>query len=217
MSISWLATGTMLTGWGTVGSAIAIGIATFAGRRALSDYRAQKLTDRQIFVAENALTAAYAAQDAVEGIRGRWMPAAELHATEEQLKDLGMDLDGMSEAEKSAYLQRGVIYRRAEFFKADFDAIFAAIPAVRAYFSQTSVDALKQFPRARNRILTSSDMLPMMASGDDREDRELYRSVRSDVFGLGGTEEKDQIQDLLQAAMEKLENELLPIVRPENK
>jgi hypothetical protein len=102
MIIDWSATGAMLTGWGTLAGALSIVAAAYLGKSALSDYRQQRLTDREIEVADQALTAAYRAEEAIDGIRSRWMPAAEMNATEEKLKELGLNLDGMPDAEKSA-------------------------------------------------------------------------------------------------------------------
>tara|TARA_R110000751_G_scaffold2018_17_gene10045 strand:+ start:128973 stop:129599 length:627 start_codon:yes stop_codon:yes gene_type:complete len=206
----------MLSGWGTLAGAGAIVIAALFGRSALSDYRNQRVTDKEIEVADQALTAAYRAEEAVEGMRARWMPASELNATEEQLKELGMKLDGMPDAERSAYISRGVIYRRAEYFKDDFEAIFEAIPRVRAFFGKDVADALKAFPRARNRILSSSDMLPVITRDQDA-DNETSKSIRRDVYGKWQEDDVDPIGEMVSAALNTLEQHLLPKIRPEIK
>lgn len=150
------------------------------------------------------MTAAYKAEEAVQGMRGRWIPAGELQASEQQLEGLGADFKFLTEDEKQAYIQRGVIYRRAEFFKADFDAVFDAIPRARAYFDDKVLEALRSFPKARNRILSAADILPMMSKPVGQEDSETYQSIRSAVFGIP-INGKDEIGDMVTDALATLE------------
>ena len=161
----------MLAGWGSLASVCAILWAALVGKSAISDYRTQKIVDKEVDAADSALTAAYRAFDAIDQMRGRWIPAAESHAAEEALGTAGLDLAHMDDATKRANVTRGVIYRRAEFFKSDFDAIFEAIPAAKVYFGPDAVDWLKEFPKARNRLLNSADMLGLAAipNNDDRD------------------------------------------------
>jgi hypothetical protein len=216
MVTDWAATGDMLTGLGTLAGAGSIIIAAFLGRSALSDYRNQKVTDREIEVADQALTAAYRAEDAIEGIRARWMPAAELNASEAQLKELGMTLDGMPDAERSAHVSRGAIYKRAEYFKDDFEAVFEAIPRVRAFFGNDAAEALKSFARARNRILSSADMLPII-SRDGDADRATSQSIRRDIYGKWQEGDDDPVGQMVSEAIELLEGKLTPVLRPAKK
>lgn len=202
----------MLSGIGSIAGPAAILIAALLGKSALSDYREQRITDNQIAVADKALTAAYRASDAVRGMRGRWMPAAELQATEEQLKELGMKLDGMPDELKSATITKGVIYRRAEYFKEDFDAVFAAIPSIRAYFGGDLADAMEVFPRCRNRILNSADMLHMVERRGRDENDKFSVNIRRDVFGSWGEEDEDTVSSELREAVTTLELKLLPII-----
>jgi hypothetical protein len=214
VAIDWSATGDMLAGIGAIAGAAAIVGAAWLGRLAIADYRNQKLADKEIDAAEAVLTAAYREEDALEGMRGRFMPAGELHASEEQLKELGLPLDGMSNSEKMAYVQRGVVYRRAEFFKNDFDAVFQAIPAARAYFGTEIVERLKALPRARNRILHSADFLPMMEKDSLRsDDAAFWRGVRCDVFGIP-VDGVDTLSDEVKGAIVRLETKLQGKLKP---
>ena len=203
----------MLAGWGSLASVCAIVWAALVGKSAISDYRKQKIVDKEIDAADSALTAAYRAFDAIVQMQGRWIPAHEIHQAEAAFAEAGVKLDGMEEDVKSAYLTKGVIYRRAEFFKSDFDAVFEAIPTTKVYFGQQAVDWLKEFPKARNKILSSADMLPM-ASHPHNEDRDFAVKVRRDVFGAP-TDEEDPVRDMVSNALAQLETELLPKLRPE--
>jgi hypothetical protein len=109
-----------------------------------------------------------------------------------------------------------VIYRRAEFFKDDFEAVFEAVPRVRATFGKEAADALKSFARARNRILSSSDMLPIM-SHDQDADRETTIAVRRDIYGKWGDDDQDPVGEMVVQAITQLEERLLPILTPKQK
>ena len=139
------------------------------------------------------------------------MPASEIREAEEALGTAGVDLSHMDEATKQANVTRGVIYRRAEFFKSDFDAIFEAIPAAKVYFGLQAVDWLKEFPKARNRLLNSADMLGL-ASNPHNNDREFAVKVRRVVFGAAFGEQ-DEVKDMVSAALQNLEDRLLPQLR----
>jgi hypothetical protein len=214
VAIDWAATGAMIAGLGSFAGAGAILYAGYLGKSAIEDFRAQKLADKEIEAAEAAMTAAYRAEEAVEAIRGRWIPAGEIHASKEELEALGGQFENLDNETKEAYIQRGVIYRRAEFFKSDFDAVFEAIPMARAYFDDAVVDALRAFPRARNRILSSADMLPMMTKNARREDSETYQSIRSDVYA-SPHEGKNEVSSSVTEAISTLENALRKKLRNE--
>jgi hypothetical protein len=205
----------MLSGIGAVISAIAIIIAARLGKGALDDYKRQRLIDREIDAAEQALTAAYRAFEAVSSMRGRFIYAHETEATESALRDAGMPLEAMAKGEKSAYVTRGVIYRRAEFFRQDFDAVFECIPLVKVYFGQEAANWLQEFPRARNRMLSSADMLPTVsAAAESLEDRELAVNVRRDIFG-NRDDQPDEIRDTIKLALGQLEDMLMNKLRTE--
>ena len=141
------------------------------------------------------------------------MFAGELQASEEQLKELGLQLSGLNEGEKQAQITRGVIYRRAEFFKPDFDAIFAAIPRARAYFSDEVVEALREFPKARNQILSAADILPMLQEPQSDDAKKTLQSIRSAIFGIN-VDGKNDIDDELSSAVKILEKELKKKLTP---
>lgn len=67
--IDWTAIGTMLTGLGTIGSAIAVTAAAIIAGRSFDDWKKQKLTERKMDHAEQILSIAHRAKDAIEDIR----------------------------------------------------------------------------------------------------------------------------------------------------
>jgi hypothetical protein len=201
----------MLAGWGSLASVCAIVWAAFVGQSAISDYRSQKIADKEIDAADAALTAAYRAFDAINQMRARMIRAAESNATEEALGTAGFDLSQMDEATKHANVVRGVIYRRAEYFKSDFDAIFEVIPAAKVYFGSEAVGWLKEFPKARNRLLTSADMFGLVSQPSSYDKDSAVRITR-DVFGAPSGE-PDEVTDIVSVALQKLEEHLLPHLR----
>lgn len=205
----------MLSGLGAVGSTVAIVVAAVLGKNALADYKNQKLIDREIEAAESTLAAAYKAFDAVAHMRGRWIPGHETEAAEQALRDAGAPIDSMDEMQKKAHVTRGVIYRRAEYFKEDFDAIFRCIPLAKVYFGQTVVNWLKEFPKARNRMLGSADFLPMIGDfSDSQADKDFVAQVRQDIFG-SPDDKPDEIRDSVATAMAHLEATLISKLRAE--
>ena len=211
--IDWAATGSMLGGVGAVGGAIAIVWAALVGKGALEDWRGEKLAGREVEAAEQALKAAYRAKDAIDGMRMRVIWAGELEGSEKALKDAGVNLDLLEEKEKSSQVRRGVVYRRADLFKDDFNAIFDAIPSAKIFFGDAVEENLRLFLKARQRILGSADMLPMMTEPFSEEDRKVVTDINRDLLGKWSDDQEDKVGEMVDDAVEKLEALLLPKLR----
>jgi hypothetical protein len=212
VSIDWAATGAMLSGLGAIGGAVAIVWAAVLGKAALDDFHQQKLVEQRIRIAEETLIAASRAFDAVAQMQGRWIPAFETDDAEKALQDAGVKVAELEETIRGAVVTRTVIYRRAEFFKADFDCVFAAIPKAKVHFGQDVADLLKEFVKARNRLLSAADMMPMAARAGDH-DRDFAVEIRRTVFG-SLPNEPDEIREIVANAMGRLELKLAPILAP---
>lgn len=216
MPIDWAATGSMLGGIGAVGGAIAVGVAAWIGREELSKLRAKKTAERQFEAAESILAAAYNAQDAIAGIRANLMEGFELLSAEDALKKANEGFDRLDDAEKKGYISRTAIYRRAELYKASFDAVFEVLPLAKIFFDDQVEKYLKDLLLARRRVLVSADMLPDINKMDGwgKEDRDLAVQVRRDIYDGHGNEE-DKVGKMVVEAVSQLNAKLLPMLRAE--
>ena len=164
-------------------------------------------------MAEQTLKAAYRAKDAIEGMRIRVIWGGELESAEKALEEAGLNLEVYESNEKSLHVRRGVIYRRAELFKDDFNAIFDAIPSAKIFFGADAELNLREYLKARQRILSSADILPMMTEPLRDEDRKVMSEINRDLLGKWSDEQEDKVGAMVAEATEKLEAMLLPKLR----
>ena len=201
----------MLSGTGTWAGALVV---LFGAVRGIQNYLKQKQVDREFGAAEQILTAAYRSRDALEGIRPRIVEGSELAKAEDDLREANEDFDSFSKGEQQQYIQRRVLYRRAEFFKDDFTALFAAMPLAKIFFGEAAEANLKELARARQRLFSAVDILPFVTRGDSPEDIELARDLRRTIYGSKDTNgNPDEVTKMIEASVKSLEDKLIPRLR----
>ena len=119
----------------------------------------------------------------------------------------------LSETEKREYIQRGVIYTRAEFYRDDFTALFEAMPVAKIFFGDKVELGLRNLARARQLIFISGDMLPTLADTDFQveADREFKMKLRRSIYG--GPDGDDEISQIIATAIANLDSALAPALR----
>jgi len=185
------------------------------GREAIDKLRVRKSVEREFEAAEQILIATYRAKGAVEGIRGNFVRAYELEEAEKALRAANEDFDSLIENQRKAYIDRGVIYKRAAFFKEDFDAVFEVLPAAEIYFGSGLAASVRKLVSARQKIFAAADMLPTLVDhpSEDESDKEFRRTVRRDLYGSFDPKAKDRVTALVEEAVSELEATLLPKLR----
>ncbi|OHC96732.1 MAG: hypothetical protein A3H25_10715 [Sphingomonadales bacterium RIFCSPLOWO2_12_FULL_63_15] len=82
--VDWAATGTYLSGVGTLLGAMAV---TYGATQGFKLWRRQKLAERNMESAERIMAASYQARRALEQVRNAWMDGREEHAAHHEIKD----------------------------------------------------------------------------------------------------------------------------------
>lgn len=206
--IDWSATGSMLSGfaaWAGVGAVI---WAAKQGRDAVSDWRAQKVIERQLDAGERALTAAYKAKSALESIRANFMSGSELNRAEEDLATNEADLKSQPEERARRIRFAQAIYNRVNATKDDWDEVFAVIPLVTAYFSENLARNLRTLIHQRHIVVVAVEEYVDDFDGDDRE---FTKKLRADMFK--GRDGEDPVATKVDEAISDLEANLLPLLR----
>lgn len=212
MSIDWAATGAMLTGWGTLGSAAAIVVAAYFGRQAVQDFRQQKTAEREIEHAERALAAVYRVESSLSSIRSPMSTAHELAEARSELEERPWFAE-LPERQQDRTVQTNVIYQRIRHYQTDYDDALSVMPFVRAYFGEEVEKALRDLTHCRHSVRVYADAYGR-DTGRDQQHSERIESIIWEGAAPGGV---DPIASKAKAALSILENALLPVIRSEKK
>ena len=198
----------MLTGIGTITSALAILVAAFLGRQAATSFRKQKQTERELEHAERILAVSYQLNAALSAIRSPLTTGAELADSEKELEDNGT-LGQIAESEKKRWVQANVVYRRARNYKKIYDEAFELLPFAKAYFGLEVEKALRRLIHARHTVLTYADAY----AEDNGKEQEFSKNIRAFIWeGLKNTDGEDGVKKDADAAVELLEKSLLSVI-----
>jgi hypothetical protein len=188
-------------------------IAVF-GFRTFGRWKREKLEERRIEVAFDALTIAYETKFVFQHIRG-----AITHGYE--WADMPKR-EGETEDKRS---RRGPFYatfKRIEHNKEFFDKVWQLQSKCMAVFGRKIEDTFIKLHQARRGIEVAAQMLAEQVDdpvrSDDEDTHKLYQQLRRDIWDHGGYDkEKDKIGKLLQEFEQELEAAAKPIVDREYK
>lgn len=209
MSIDWSATGDMLSGIGTIGGAVAVLIVAILGSDALTNFRAQKMAERQMEHAEEILATSYRLKSALDQIRSPFSSSTELEKSKADLEK-GDVLNGMPAARAEKFVQANVYYIRSNNFSEEFSKAYDLLPYAAAYFGQEVKNSLEMLIQNRHRIRVFADAYARDRGSDNVLDKQVSAALWK---GYAIDTEDDQITKTTDAAVENLEGVLIPIIR----
>lgn len=205
----WAATGSILTGIGTLAGAAAVAFAAVVGRQTFADWKRQKKEERRMEVAERILTLAYELRDEIKSVRAPGYDSGEFEAAEEKLKadpKLNWELRDTDEQERlklgQAYLTRLVSRREL------WERVWTLKPVALAYFGEAVEKELHVFWTLYGKMRVSARAY----AWDHGNDEAFARRIHSDLWGSG---QDDETSTEAKQAVKSLEEELLTVLRQE--
>lgn len=196
-AVDWSATGDMLAGIGTLIGAGVLIWATKKGRETVADWRSQKLLDREITVAEEALTAAYEVRSAIYSTRGRGISEGEVETAKSQLEGKGFRAGLLKYQTAQALLNR--LHNRSDHL----EKLFTALPKVKAYIGDHAADEIDKLVTQWNHTALDIEFMTEF----DRDERKAHMEK------FHSSEEGSTLAET-DAAVKALEEILLPKLRP---
>lgn len=216
MVIDWSATGNMLAGIGTCVGAGAVIYAAHKGADTFKEWRKQKHHERCMAVAEEVLTLAYKLKRAFEAIRSPAIFGGEMAVLTQTLVSNGLIQEGQ-EAPPSLTTAQAAL-SRVEYNRALFEALLDKIPVAKAVFGDAVADAMDIFWTQRAKVVSSAhaygrDREP--AAGSEAWERHrLWRERLENILWAGAeVDGEDEVSTAIDAAIQTLEAQLLPIIR----
>lgn len=184
------------------------------GFRTFGRWKREKLEERRIEIAFDALTLAYETKFVFQHIR-----SAMAHGYEwEDMPKRDGDTDDKRNRRGSFY----AVFKRIQQNKEFFEKAWRLQPKCMAVFGRSIEDTFMKLHKARRSIEVAAQMLAEQVDdpyrGDDKSTRELYEQFRRDIWDHGGYQkEKDTVGKLLQEFELELEAAAKPIVDREYK
>jgi hypothetical protein len=193
-------------GWTQLLTIAGLGIA-FQGVRTFGKWRREKIGEKRIEVAVDALAAAYKSKDVFEHIR------APLSRGYEYL-DMPQ-VAGESESERSGRASLFVVRRRIEQNKDFFDHVWELQPKFMAIFGRDTENIFLFLHKARRDIEVACEILEWMKEPERVPgDRELWVQLRRDIWSSTGAtaKEGDRVGEKLEVFRTRIEALCRPIV-----
>jgi hypothetical protein len=180
-----------------------------AGFRTFERWKREKLEEKRIDIAYEALALAYETKFIFQSIRS---PLSEGYEWADMPKK-----DGESENERNRRGPYYAIFKRIQNNKDYFEKAWQLQPRCMAVFGRSVEDTFMKLHKARRTIEIAAQMLAQDI--DDRHEPrdsatiELYKQFRRDIWDHGNFEkEKDNVAKLLQEFELELENITKPIL-----
>ena len=208
MSISWTATGAMLSGWGSLAGAAAVAYAAHRAADTIGKWRRQKLTERKFDHAEAILAATYRAKDAMEVLRSPLVSGYELRQAEDELKSSD-EWKPSNEVERQRHVHAQALLRRMRSTEDDWESLQDTLPLAKALFSVELEQAIEELHRQRWIFRTYVDA----RAEDQGEDKEWSKKIRANLHQSRGTLGDDEISKAIGTSIAAIEETCLPVLR----
>jgi hypothetical protein len=170
------------------------------GLRTLNKWRREKIEEKKIDLAMDALSLAYEARGVFEAIRARVVSSSEWADMEE--------IPGEDERERNRRRSYYAIMRRIQFYRGFFERAWAMQPRCMALFGTEAEDMFEQLQKARRGIEVACQMLTHDIKRPE-DDEQLWFQLRADIWGsdLGRAKEPNRVDKMLdefRGAIERL-------------
>jgi hypothetical protein len=170
------------------------------GLRTLDKWRREKIEEKKIELAMDALSLAYESKGVFEAIRSRLASSSEWADMEE--------VPGEDERERSRRGSYYAIMKRIQFYRGFFERAWAMQPRCMALFGSKAEDVFSQLHKAHRAIELACEMLTndVKQPGDDEQ---LWFQLRADIWGSHSSRAKepdrvDKMLDEFRTGMERL-------------
>lgn len=207
--IDWAATGSMLSGIGTVVGALAVIGAAIIGSRTFDNWKRQKLAERHIEQAERVLTATYRVRRGLSRVRSPAMWGHETDAAEEQLKASGDWEKTFPESERKGLATAQAYYNRLNATRDDQRAHEECQPMARAFFGEELEKALEKLNQQFWTVKVYLDANHNDKAGTDANFR---RKIESAIWEGYPNAEENEVDQTIAAQVKLIENTLAPVL-----
>jgi hypothetical protein len=188
----------------------ASGLISWLGLRTFNKWQREKIEERRMEVAFEALALAYESEMVFEDIRRRFVHGYEY---------AGMSTEGMSDREKEKRSTSYAIIKRLERHLEFFDRVLKFQPRFMAAFGKQTASTFQKLHMARNMIQAACEILIFEAIDGGSVDEALVAQMRADIWDhtspLVG--EPKRVTKLLETFRAEVEHTCAPVIEHRSK
>jgi hypothetical protein len=184
-------------------------IVSIAGLRTFGKWKREKVEEKKLEIAFEALSLAYESQMVFEDIRRRFVREYEWAE---------MPTAGLSKEQQERRHSLYAIINRFSRHLGFFDRVLVLQPKIMAVFGKKSEESFQKLHRARNHIQAACDVLMEVADPlPGKDERELNLQMRSDIWDINssGVKEPNRVTKLLDEFRAHIERICAPVVNRE--
>ena len=209
-AIDWSATGSMLSGIGTLAGVGAVVWAANKAADTFDNWKKQKITERHIEQAERILTATYEANDALNYARGRFTHAWEDDEAREQEKENDY-WTGLLEAKQKRVVHARARLNRLRNCKDEQEALRLCRPMAKALWGDALHKALTDF---HHQFWILETYIRAYVDDEGGTDKDFTKKIRQAMYS-SENDTDDEISSKVIECIGGIESILLPILRAE--
>jgi hypothetical protein len=201
--IDWDATGSMLSGWGTL-------IGAFAVIWAATRWRQQKLAERRFELAERILIATYNAQLALAHVRNAEVSTDELRRAKEKLSDYVVGWPAQSKERTMRLTKAHAYYDRLNSSIPAKNELVNCLPVARAIYGTELAEQIIELRRQFQIVQVSVETYINDAGNNPDLSAKLCRAMCDDS---SQTNVENEVSAAIGNAVRKIEDFCLPSLR----
>ncbi|WP_447908859.1 hypothetical protein [Brevundimonas bullata] len=209
MTIDWSATGSMLSGIGTLVGAGAVVWAANKAADTFEGWKKQKIAERHIEQAERILTAAYEANDAINYARGRFIHSWEIDEAQKQEEKHSGWLTFLEAKQRRVSIARARL-NRLRNCKDEQEALRVCRPIAKALWGEDLHKSLTDF---HHQFWILETYIQAYAGDEDGTDPNFTKKI-SQAIASSTDDRDDEISAATINCIKNIENTLLPVLRP---
>lgn len=203
MGIDWGATGSMLSGIGTISGVFSIVAAAFVGRSTFKDWKAERVEERLMNLAERTFVLAHRCQNAFGLIKLGFVIEEDRPSIANRLTETVPGFGELSECQQYPKILGQAVLDRIRQFDDDWNEINALRPLLRAYFGESAERHLAVFLVLKSSIgMLAKELLTI-----DPSDQNRIEFLRRQIFDDG------TFSLTIETAITELENVMIPKLR----
>jgi hypothetical protein len=207
-AIDWDATGSMLSGIGTIAGSITVLVTARLARSTFNDWKKQKLAERHMDHAEAILAATYQVRANYRSVRMAWMPNSELEQAAAELERTG-ELAGLTKDKRDKLVQVHAIILRINKTVPAREALENIYPIAKAYWGDDLEIKLRELSNCSTDLYIAASRL---AHQTDQTPTEDVERVHKTLYATGN-DDGDEFAQRVNALIADIEAVCLPALR----